>query len=197
MLKPGDLVFTVGRGPVSALIQLATFSLPGRGYSHVMIVGSLHGRPILYESTSFERPPCVRSEKQIAGVQAHWPEDILDDPAVKVFHAPLRRELYRHEEDRLNHFLDCKIGQPYDFIGAGKSGGFILKFLSAFLRDEDMSTIFCSELAIAALNDIGLVQTRSASKFSPNSLYRAMRCRGLVDKAKRIFQPEIVKNVKR
>lgn len=185
-LKTGDLVFSVGRGLTSAVIQLGSLSLPGRGFSHVMIVGTHHNLPILYESTSFPRPPCARTGRLVRGVQAHYPEDILSDPKVKYYHVPLRRRLYRHEADRLQAYLDDSLGRDYDYIGAFKSGGFLFKYLNSFLFEENNHSLFCSELCAEALVHIGVWNQRHISRWSPNALYRRLYFEGVVNKAKRI-----------
>lgn len=178
--KPGDLLFFSGSGFVSNLIQVATYSLPGRGYSHCGIFGSLHNRPLLYESTSFDRPPCARRGKKIKGVQAHWIEDLPTD--TKMWLLPLRRELYAHEVSRLNFTLDMALGRRYDMLGAERSGGFLWRILHSMLREEDVSTLFCSELAAHALVEVGILQTRHKSAWSPNRLARHLLRDGVCDK---------------
>jgi hypothetical protein len=186
-LKAGDLVFFAGRGLVSNVIQLATYSLPNRGFSHVAIVGMLHGRPLLYESTSFPRGECVRTGKVIKGVQAHWPEDLIGtDDGNKSYHVPLRQGLYSDEAERLCWLLDQSLGRGYDMIGAARSGGFFLKQLCALLHRECDETLFCSELCSQVLIEVGAMQCPNYSAWSPMSLYRRLLRQGVVDEARRI-----------
>lgn len=185
MLKPGDLVFFAGRDLVSAAIQLGTFSLPRRGFSHVAIVGELHNAPLLYESTSYPRGDCVRSGKPVIGVQAHWPEDVIK-PGMKVFHVPLRSELYTDERERLTATLDRCIGKSYDLIGAVRSGGFLLRTVCGWLHPESDADLYCSELAALALTEIERMHVKNYSSWSPMRLYRRVRNQGICDTARRL-----------
>lgn len=196
-LKSGDLIFVSGRGPVSWGVELATLSLPnigplGRwglaGMSHVAMVCRVFGKPIIYESTSFSRPPCLRSgRKAPKGVQAHHVSDMFTGKD-SVWHLPLCRSLYEDEEDRLLAYLEFMLGQPYDFIGAAKSGGGkIMRFLQRFIDKEDMGQVFCSELAVAALKQVGLMQHKNAGAWSPQRLYRYALRSGLCSRGDRLY----------
>jgi hypothetical protein len=186
-VRPGDIIAFAGSDFTSAVIQLGTFSLPGHGFSHVGIVGVLHGEPIIYESTTYGRPPCLRQGKPVSGVQAHRLDDLMEaTPGSKVWHYPLRRELYHHESDRLCWFLDRCIGLPYDLRGAIRSGGASFNLLQTVLRKENLASVFCSELVAAALVDIGVFQTKSASRWNPNKLVRALRRQGTIAEGRRL-----------
>lgn len=186
-LKMGDQIYVVGKGLTSGVIQAFTYSLPGVGFSHVMTVGDLHGRPILYESTSFGRPPCVRAGQVVCGVQAHWPEDIIKPSRdATYYHAPLRRELYWHEQNRYQEYLDSVLGRGYDFYGAAKSGGFLLRYAMSMVARESNAHLFCSELCAEALVYTGVWNNRHYSRWNPNSLYRRLYLQGIINKAKRI-----------
>ena len=181
-LKPGDLVFFSGRGWVSSVIQLATYSLPGVGFSHVGIIGRYHDLPVMYESTSFDRPPCAISGIEITGVQAHWLDDVAYEPGKgRLYVCPLKRDLYPHEEERLCRLLEMYRGNiRYDMIGAVRSGGFFLRQLLSLVHDESDATLFCSELVAAVLEETGIWSTPNWSKWNPNSLYRALRLKGII-----------------
>lgn len=186
-VRPGDLLAFVGTDLAAAVIQLGTFSLPGLGFSHVGVASFLHGEPLIYESTSCGRPPCIRAGQVVSGVQAHRLDDLLDATAGQtVWHYPLRRQLYAHEQDRLAYFLDTHIGLPYDLAGAVRSGGFVFNVLQSVLRKENLSALFCSELVAAALVDVGVFQTKSASRWSPNKLVRALRRHGAIGPGRRL-----------
>lgn len=185
--NPGDIIGFSGRDLTAAVIQLGTLSLPRRGLSHVGIVGYLHGEPLVYESTSYGRPPCIRAGKCVSGVQAHRLDDLLAATQEQtVWHYPLRRELYAHEADRLLHYLDSHIGLPYDMPGAIRSGGVVFNLLQSVLRKENLSGIFCSELTAAAHVEIGLFKTKSASRWNPNKFVRAELRQGVLREGRKL-----------
>ena len=142
----GDIIASTCNGFVSGVINVGTFALPaplpGAGASHVGIVCMDGGEPVVYESTSYDRPPCVYQGRSVRGVQAHRLDDYLKFDFARVWHYPLRRALYDDEARRLQHVLDRALGTPYDMLGAFRSGGLALR---ALLRKEDLSGVFCSE----------------------------------------------------
>lgn len=185
-VKAGDLIGFSGNDPVSWVIQGATGSLPGRGLSHIGIVAELGGDQLVYESTSFKRPPCARQKEVISGVQAHRLVDVLEFGYPVIWHYPLRSPLYVDEADRLLDFLDSQLGKPYDLAGAVKSGGAVFRALQTILGRESLSSWFCSEFNAQALVHIGRFRTRSVSRWSPNGLVRALFREGIVDNPRRM-----------
>jgi hypothetical protein len=186
-LKSGGILGFVSFEPIANVINAATLGIPGYSIHHVGMVGRQHGQPLCYESTTWDRPPCVRSQALTQGVQAHTLEELVAIPAHRqIWHYPLRSELYDHEEDRLLYYLDSQIGCPYDLDGAIHAGGVAFSFLSKMLRGEDLAAMFCSELCVAALVKINRLNTASASHWSPNKLCRYLVRTGICDKPKRI-----------
>lgn len=185
-LKVGDLIGFSGTGLVPWGINLATYGTPWNGLSHIGIVSELHGKKILYESTSMGRGPSVRHGRVVRGVQCHWMHDVCEWGDCKLWHIPLRRKLYNHEDERFRRFLDECIGRSYDFIGAGRAGGIVFRTLAAIFHPENLASMFCSELCAAALVNTGVWSTRSASKWSPNSLYRRLYWDGIVERRRRL-----------
>ncbi len=186
-IRSGDVIAFSGKDFLSAVIQVGTFSLPRRGLSHCGIVSEIHGEPVVYESTSFGRPACYRQGQQVSGVQAHRLDDMLEFVGDQdVWHYPLRRALYPHEADRLAWALDSLLGRPYDLPSAVRSGGLVFNVLQSVLRREDLSAIFCSELVCSSLVDCGVFLTRSASRWSPNKLIRALLRQGVVAEPRRL-----------
>lgn len=189
-VKAGDLVAVSGRGPVSWGIQLGTLSVPnipplGRlgGISHVGVVVPVFGELLVYESTSFDRPQCVRTGRTAPkGVQAHYLSTLLEAGG-KVWHYPLRRELYFHEEDRLLAAVEECLGRDYDFFGAGKSwGGLVRWTIRRLISHENAAELFCSELVAHAWTQVGLLHTRNTESWNPNRLCRAAVRRGICDR---------------
>lgn len=187
----GDLIFVSSKGAVSDLINLATWGLPRVGFSHVMLVGDRHGYPVIFESTSFNRPPCLIQGRAVRGVQCHNLEDVIERGS-KMYLCSLRSELYREQENRYNGYLRGRIGRDYDFIGAGLSGGILLKYLASWGCKESNHTMFCSELAAEAAVITGIWNQRHYSRWSPNSLYRRMFYGGVYNKARRITGSHLV-----
>jgi hypothetical protein len=186
-MKSGDIIGFSGRGFVSGLIQVGTFSLPCRGISHVGVVSVSNGIPFVYESTSFGRPACEIQKVKVSGVQCHRLDDLLDFvDKQSVWHYPLQRELYEHEDRRLGYYLDRHLGVPYDYFGAGRSGGFFWNLLQTALHNEDLSNIFCSELIADAFSDLGIFNTVSSSRWNPNKLLRTLQRRGIVNTPRRL-----------
>lgn len=200
-VKSGDLIAVSGKGPVSSLIQVATLSLPnigplGRwgwaGASHVGVVQwvfperSTAGEPLVYESTSFDRPPCVRAGRPIKGVQAHRLSTIIDGGG-DVWHYPLRRPLYDHEQDRLLLYLESVRERSYDFLGAGKSGGgLLMRSIQRLKGKEDLTKMFCSELVVRAWIALGLMQHKNAGAWAPARVVRYVLRRGICEKGQRL-----------
>lgn len=187
--KAGDLLAVCGKGAFANLIQAGSLSLPnigqlGRwgwaGVSHCGVVASVWGEPLVYESTSFDRPACIRTGRENPkGVQAHRIDDVLNGGG-DVWHYPLRRALYPHEEDRLLVAVESCLGHGYDFIGAAKSGGgIVMRTLQRLKGNEDMKMIFCAELVLWAWIQCGIAQNKHAGG-NPTWLLRYARSTGIV-----------------
>lgn len=186
-IKAGDIIGFSGRYWHSVLINICTFGLPFWSLSHVGIVARARdGRLLLFESTDDSTMPCEIAGKTVVGVQAHKLEDILKSYNGRVWHYPLYRPLYRHEDRRLTGFLMNLIGRPYDNSGAIRAGGLLFARVMSLLHDEDFGMLFCSELTAAPYSHIGLFSTTNASQWSPNKLMRALRRRNIVYKPRRL-----------
>lgn len=173
--------------PVANTINICTGGIPGIGIHHVGIILEHEGEPWLYESTTNKnRPPCGITGKLIKGVQAHPLQQIQELETATIWHYPLRRKLYEHEEKRLGNFLGSKIGLPYDLAGAIRSGGIVFGLAEMFLHPENLSSLFCSEFCAASLIDTGLMDSADASRWNPNKLTRYLRRSGKCGKPSRL-----------
>jgi len=195
-IKAGDIIAVSGKAPVSLGIQLATLGVPnlgplGRwgvaGISHVGIAATVFDDILVYESTSFGRPACVRTGRENpVGVQAHYLSTILDAGG-DVFHYPLKRGLYFHEEERLLGALEACLGRGYDYFGAGEAGGGVLKwFLSSMFAAERLGSLFCSELVAYAWQQVGIFTTPNAGAWNPARLCRHAVRTGICHKGRLI-----------
>jgi len=185
-IKTGDIIGFSGRNWLSTLINCGTYGIPFRSISHVGIIGEHQGEQLLFESTTLSDLPCVIQGQCVRGVQAVRLADRLKLYPGRVWHYPLYRPLYPHEEDRLNGFLLDHIGKDYDYIGALRAGGVGFSWLESLLHQEDLRFIFCSELCAAAHNQIGLLLTANVSRWSPNLFVRYERRQCILRRPRRL-----------
>lgn len=184
-VKSGDIIGFSGRSLRSGLINLATGGIPLWGISHVGIIATLDKRILLFDST--EAPGvCSVTGNFHRGVQAHHLSDVLADYKGRVWHYPLYRRLYQHENDRLGVYLGGVLGHGYDKAGAVRAGGLLFAKLNALIYGQDLAELFCSELLAAALSRIGIFPTVNASRWNPNKLIRAMRRARILHKGERL-----------
>jgi len=187
--KAGDLIGFSGRNWLSAGINVATYGIPFWGLSHVgLLANAPDGRLLLWESTSLDGDtPCAITGKPIAGTQAHELAQTVRRYRGRVWHYALYRRLYPQEYTRLTEFLAATIGVPYDEIGAFRSAGVGLSFIESLFHEQNLTTIFCSEMVAAAYATIGVFVTDNVSRWNPNRLVRRLR------QAEILFRPQRLK----
>lgn len=189
----GDLIGFSACTRLGITINLGTWGIPGYGLSHVALVGPhpCHGRPILYESTSIYDQHCILQGRKVDGVQAH---EIL--PRVldyrrrfgRVWHYPLVRELWPEQREALLKSCIESLGTPYDNIGAFRANDLPLNTIGKLLfSHEDLVSMFCSEFCAARHRDARVFACVNASAWSPNSLTRAERRRGILGRPIELF----------
>ena len=186
-IKAGDVIGFSGNTWISALINLGTYGVPFWDLSHVGVMAhAADGRLLLFESTTLENMPCEISGACFNGTQAHSLEKILKAYEGKVWHYPVYRKLYDHEEKRLTDFLMATIHTPYDAMGAFRAAGIGLSWVESCFRKQDLHMIFCSEWLAAAYSDIGVMPTSNAARWNPNHLVRHLRVREAVLRPRRL-----------
>jgi len=187
-IKAGDIIGFSGRSWLSAAINIATYGFPLWGISHVGIMANAaDGRLLIFESTSLDgNIPCEITGKPICGTQAHVLAFILGHYRGKAWHYPLYRPLYANENERLTEFLIDTIGVPYDTMGAFRSAGVGLSWIESLFREQDLTTIFCSEMVAAAYATVGLFATDNVSRWNPNRLVRRLRRAEILLKPRRL-----------
>lgn len=198
-LKAGDIIGFSGDSWMSAMINLTTYGIPYWDLSHVGIVGAINAedfgyfgdrfippRLLLFESTFGCPMPCEIQQKTGNGMQAHNIDERIEQYGGKVWHYPLSRALRPLESRRLTAFLFKHLGRNYDAIGAIRAGGVGFSWLESRLRQEDLSSLFCSEYCAGAHKHIDILDTHSASRWSPNLLTRVERRRGILLKPRRM-----------
>lgn len=188
IVKAGDIIGFSGRNWTSYGINLATYGVPRIGLSHVGIMARApDGRLLLFESTSLEGDrPCEIRGEPIHGTQAHCLDSILETYTGSAWHYPLYRPLYPWEDARLTEFLTKTLGTPYDRMGAFRAGGLGLSWIESLFREQDLTTIFCSEWCAAAYAYIGLHPDDNVSRWSPNKFTRHLRWDGILCKPRRL-----------
>ena len=208
--SPGDILGFSGDSWKSSMINIATYGIPYWGLSHVGIVAEvmdedvvshhhhaltlsyLKGRPheprllLLFESTFGCPMPCVIRGKVGNGAQAHDIGKRIEQYGGKVWHYPLYCNLRPLASRSMTRFLLDHLGRNYDAIGAVRAGGVGFSWLESRLRKEDLSSLFCSEYCAGAHKYINLLDTHSASRWSPNLLTRVERRRGILLKPRRL-----------
>lgn len=179
LMKPGDIIGFSGNSLLSAAINLATYGLPFWGISHVGIIGNQGFRKVLFESTMQSDLRCLVQGRVTSGVQAHSIPAAIEEYDGKVWYYPLVRELTEVRRALMNSFLMEHIGTNYDAVGAFRSAGRGFSWIESMFRDEDLSSLFCSEYCAAAHFRAG-IQAGSASKWNPNKFVRHERRRGIL-----------------
>lgn len=185
MLKAGDIVGFSGLEIISDVINLATQGLPRWGLSHVGIVADYKDDLVIFESTSLSPTKCLVQRKKVKGVQACSIEDALLRKG-KIWQYPLFMELSPAERLRLSRYLLDNIGIDYDYRGAIRSGGILVRFMAHLLKGQDLERLFCSELTAAAFDRIGIIPTSDASSYSPNAFVRRCSRQGVLLDRKRL-----------
>ena len=186
-VQPGDMIGFSGDGWISDFINLATYGIPRWGISHMGIMGeATDGRLLLFESTTLDGLPCEITGECFNGTQAHMLDAVVKAYQGKVWHYPLYRSLYENERQRLTQFLMGTIHTPYDEMGAFRSGGVGLSWIESLFREQNLTKIFCSEWAAAALACVGLWATDNVSRWNPNRLTRRLRSAGVICKPRRL-----------
>jgi len=177
-LADGDVVGFSGQGFVSDAINVGTYGVPRWGLSHIGIVSTYRGERYLFESTSLNDDPCAILRKPISGVQAHKIKHLLTRPG-KVWRYPLQDRILKTSGVKLNLVLLDQLGVKYDYLGAARSGGFLLRIIKSCTRQQNLDKLFCSELVAHALTQIGVTHINNSSAQSPNSLARRLKRKGI------------------
>jgi hypothetical protein len=188
MIRPGDMLCGSGNGLLSAAINVGTFGWPcrplaWRGYSHTAVVAKdVEGTPVVWESTSLSKCPCVRCHRTHDGVQSHWLYSWILGYAGAVWHFALSEWLERDQQIALAEYLEKLHATKYDALGAFRARQTPLSAVERLLgwySRESLDRLYCTEIVAAADRQIGLQKTPNASRWNPNSYARACIDMGL------------------
>jgi hypothetical protein len=173
-IREGDVIGFSGKGIVCDGINIGTYGIPRWGLSHIGIASRYRGRMYIFESTTLnENNECAILKRPVQGVQAHLIEDILHRPG-KVWLYPLSARTTTMTRRRLSLSLLGYLGLPYDYRGAFRSRGYLLRFVRGLLFRQEISELFCSELVALVLTEAKVANVKNSSSQSPNSLARRL-----------------------
>jgi Orthopoxvirus protein of unknown function (DUF830). len=185
-LKAGDVIGFCGSNYHSDLINILTYGWPRYHISHVGVVADYEGNLLIFESTTSAPDKCVIQNAYVTGSQAQRPSLRVPHYKGKVWHYPLVKPLTLAKSYRLTNYVMKNIGKPYDAAGAMHAGARLWADCQAFLHEESLAALFCSEWVASAHRHIGLFETANASKWSPNRLIKEELRRGILSKPVRL-----------
>lgn len=189
-LAAGDVVGFSGHDCSGFWINLGTWGIPFRDLSHVAIVADHPtevGRLILWESTSLYREPCLIKGVTNNGVQAHTIRKRVATYRGNVWRYPLAGPLTTFARRNLSRWLLSQVHVGYDYLGAWRARDLCLgKVRRWLIGEQNLASLFCSELVAAALTQIGRFEDGDASAWNPNSLCRELARRKVVTSPIRI-----------
>lgn len=174
-LRPGDVLAFSGGNIHSDIINLTTYGWPRWGASHVGIIADYDGTYLIFESTTSAAYKCAIQHAFVTGTQAQRVGQRIQSYKGRVWAYPLVKPLHFGESYRLTKFLMKGIGRPYDGEGAMRAGARLWADIQAFLHEESLSALFCSEWVAAAMRHVGRFDTKHVGKWSPNALIRELR----------------------
>ena len=200
--QPLDLLACYGTDATARAITWLTASAlaPRRlrlGPSHVAVICEHHGSPLWLESTTLCPHPCAVLGYQVDGVQAHLPEERIQDYVsaggrVDVYRLSAIDRLSQSESELLSkvlirHFLGRLV--TYDLGGALLSGTRLFK-RTRLLPAADLNELFCSELVAAVLMRLGRLNRANPTRYNPACLLRQVVRQGTFQ-FERSYSPEV------
>ena len=183
---PGDILAFSSQGLIGAVINLATWGIPGWGASHVAMIGREGGygkRLVLWESLGMPNEPCLIRGKVVTGVQVQDITNRIKNYKGRVWHYPLTQPLDSEQVWDLDRFCMQYLGTDYDTLGAFRSRGLSL-IEKVIFRPADLTSVFCSEFCAAAHHHLGIF-TKNASRMNPNRFIRCECAAGVLAKSRR------------
>lgn len=168
MFQSGDVLGFVGRGWLSAFINLVTFGIPRVSISHVGLI-------IVEENDVY----VVESLLGKGVVKRPYSESVRGET---VYLYPLSRETYAHEDRRIRRVANSIVGVPYSERKAFWAGGFLTHIIGYWTMRENSRGLFCSEAVSLVLSEAGPLSTGSFSSWSPNRLVRHLVRAGICER---------------
>jgi len=159
--KTGDIILFSGRGLVSNIIKLGGLTK----YSHV---GIMLDEELLIESTTLSDIPDLFTNKQHKGVMVVRLEDRINSFKGKIYHRSLKDELTNEQKDKMLEVAKELHQKPYEES--------LWELISSEIdilpkQSEDLTSIFCSELAIELMDAAGIFTPKhSSNEYTPKDL---------------------------
>jgi hypothetical protein len=174
-INSGDVLAFSGKGRISSIIKIATCS----SISHVGMALWMDGELYSAESTTLSNVQDISGEFR-KGFQIVKMDDRIANYDGKAWLARLHEPLADHEELVLKSFLlKChKQRIQYDTVQAIEAGvdcKFVewVKYKLHIKKKNDLTRVFCSEIAAAALEQVGrLDQNVDASELTPKDVVK-------------------------
>ena len=164
--KAGDIILFSGKGWMSRLIKLGGLTK----YSHV---GVMLDEELLIESTTLSNIPDLFTNKMHKGVMVVRLQDRIDKYNGKIYHRSLKEELTEEQKDKMLEVAKELHGRPYE-----ESKWQLVSSEIDILpkQDEDLSSVFCSELAIELLDAADIYKPKNASnEYTPKNLAKVAK----------------------
>ena len=167
--NPGDLLAFYGTGLASWCIEWGTW-----GPSHVGLVISKAGRPLIIEATTLCPLPCEIQKRVVDGVQVHDPAQRIQSYAGRVIRLGLVVPKDGDASHELTQYALGFVGEPYDLPAALMSGTHWTKFLRC-VPYPDLASVFCSALCAHLLMFANRLNWSDPNYYNPANLVRAVR----------------------
>lgn len=165
LMQSGDIILFKGEGVFSRLIMAA----PNARFSHVGMYMHYEGKSCVFESTSLGMLPDVKTGELINGVQLTNFEERVASYKGSVYFRPILGGRSPRQLSLLEQFINKHHGKPYE-----RSNWELANAQLDFLpwhenKEEDDSSLFCSETAAMALRDMGIMSAEGgpANEFTP------------------------------
>lgn len=180
--QPGDTLGFTAWTPAGVAITFGTWGLPLWSISHVGGIVQVRDELLISEATRTCPYPCHIQNERVQGLQVQELERRIRTYPGLVWHYPLTSPLSREGERRLTLCLLANLGKDYDELGAFRVRQACFGWLLKYVWPENLRTLYCSEWWAAALRRASRFQTRSASRWNPKRLCRALVKRGVCAK---------------
>lgn len=166
--RPGDLIFTQSPSCLGRTIRVCTladvlawwFGIPT--FDHVGVVSHADDDGNVFVCEALIEENCVVVDRLDHRLR------LYRKLGCRIWHSPLAKPLDGLEAAILKRWLLGQIDKPYDRWGGWGARSLAFGWLAHWLPSrETLGNWFCSELAAAALREMGRFETTNVSEWSP------------------------------